>query len=1509
MEYKLKVKKYKQKGDIAWEYNALRNYKTDNGELSNFRIKSSKSNLNVNLENPIDIECQPSYDGTVNLYLNDGANPPRVLNTRWTRTDNNTYKIINREQINQSNIYRENYVDRETRLFRNVDGVTKVDLNSVNHSGKLKAGNYIIYMKYMDGDYNETDIIAQTGVISIFNGNPSSPITISGGLMDEETDKSITLEFRDLDTSFSYFKLYVYRTTCDSNGIKLDYAYKLKPDYEITNTSKLVYINGYEDYSDISVEELNIQYNTVDSVGSQAQVQNMLFFANTSKSKDYDSDIQDASLYIRAEEVQSEDSIGFINPENYKSLDSDDAWQTEYYSPLNIYYKLGYWPDEWYRFGIVYIYNDDHLSPVYNLRGCHFGKSLLNEDDSEMCYLNYTDDDVYNKYKSPNDRDSSYRPIPTSIWIEGASRSQNTKGVFRFSKDKKVISNEKTINPIGIKFTIGLDVKNFLISKNIKGFFIVRQPRIPTILCQGYSIGVDSSSYIPMLKFDEDYIAESFKTKSGVLAISNNDRILKTKIKQSSGLLCVDAYLNKKLQSMFDSSEFKVEKVFSFGKDNKGQLIKSQKNRHYWINTNAMYYSEGESANANLLYIDPEIPQKIFNDYGFSTKAGMQEDIKYLGFFEKEDKESEDANLVRGIFTAFIGTTSDLSDNCLYNIRIKNYNESFSKEYFEVRMNDNSPYYAVSPRYDLNPKYGKVDCRYTDKDSDYNIPTVFGGDCFTNTVTTRMHRNFTSSSVPINDTIIDENCWKDNFKGMRSTTDWNKINKADVDAVPIGSWMTYKCMSNFNLGLRCVDPFQIEEQALMGNPRGFYPFQDISVKSSNKIPESNLMNDGYNALLGVKRNFTFELVPYVKDVFDTRIMFSNIQVDGAFKNSYKVFQGLSYEDIDRQYGSIVKILPWGVNLFCVFEHGLAIIPVNEKALLQTTEGANIHMYGTGVLQKQVVLVSDYIGSRWKDSIIKTPISIYGIDADSHKIWRYSDAKKLEIISDFSMQRFLHDNINIKESEKNIILGARNIKSHYNAFKGDIMFTYYNKDKIWNICYNERLGKWITRYSWTPYMSENIDSSMFSFDLLKTRIFGIINSNLGRNNNDDVITVNQMLDDNDILYRRSLISDDSELMKFDDSVQNHISGQINNDVDIIFDLNINDTYTYYNINDLKLKGFYWDDISQKIKFDYLKCSDKTFINNIDGDTEAALYESYITGPDNEKHRIVLNHSEYDSKYLYFNIDVKYTPYTVAEVDEDINDYSVVVMGNQTSDYTIGVIKDYLYVKEYWPYIIDNYKKALLNQIFVHGRSLNADEINYFDKNMNNQCLPTKWYDTQHPFEFEVVVNEPKGFHKIFDNLMIVSNNVEPESFEVEITGDVYGFNKKEMYNNPEKNVFVNIPVIPATNVKENKDKENIDYRLQKEVNTRIHWDPIENSYSLAIHQDSVNIKDYGRRLGNIYYNEDKWYISLKPIYYKDITGSLKSTRIRDKYAKIRVKYSGEKLAIIVALQSLFTLSYV
>ena len=75
--------------------------------------------------------------------------------------------------------------------------------------------------------------------------------------------------------------------------------------------------------------------------------------------------------------------------------------------------------------------------------------------------------------------------------------------------------------------------------------------------------------------------------------------------------------------------------------------------------------------------------------------------------------------------------------------------------------------------------------------------------------------------------------------------------------------------------------------------------------------------------------------------------------------------------------------------------------------------------------------------------------------------------------------------------------------------------------------------------------------------------------------------------------------------------------------------------------------------------------------------------------------------------------------------------------------------------------------------------------YNNPDSKRRIFPTKWYDKQEPFEFEFVVNTPAGLHKIFDNLVIVSNNVEPESLEIEIVGDVYDFDKENIYSSIKK----------------------------------------------------------------------------------------------------------------------------
>lgn len=67
------------------------------------------------------------------------------------------------------------------------------------------------------------------------------------------------------------------------------------------------------------------------------------------------------------------------------------------------------------------------------------------------------------------------------------------------------------------------------------------------------------------------------------------------------------------------------------------------------------------------------------------------------------------------------------------------------------------------------------------------------------------------------------------------------------------------------------------------------------------------------------------------------------------------------------------------------EHGLSLIPINEKALLQTTTDQTIHIYGHGVLPDTMTLISPDYGSKYKETVVKTPIGIYGIDTSARKI--------------------------------------------------------------------------------------------------------------------------------------------------------------------------------------------------------------------------------------------------------------------------------------------------------------------------------------------------------------------------------------------------------------------------------------------------------------------------------------------------------------------------------------------
>ena len=99
---------------------------------------------------------------------------------------------------------------------------------------------------------------------------------------------------------------------------------------------------------------------------------------------------------------------------------------------------------------------------------------------------------------------------------------------------------------------------------------------------------------------------------------------------------------------------------------------------------------------------------------------------------------------------------------------------------------------------------------------------------------------------------------------------------------------------------------------------------------------------------------------------------------------------------------------------------------------------------------------------------------------------------------------LNDNLNIDCDDK-FFMGATNVRTHYNNFKGDVIFTFYNENDAYSLCYNERMdGKADYRGLWKLLIDKNIKNKT---DLIG--LAGISTNVLAKLNRGDFISMDSL----------------------------------------------------------------------------------------------------------------------------------------------------------------------------------------------------------------------------------------------------------------------------------------------------------------------------------------------------------------------------------------------------------------
>lgn len=1513
------------KGNIVYEYNPFRNYRLEENcyeykghiytmaELNLLGISADENSntwvglpddeepllyeagtlvdfdteqLQFDINHPVEILPQYSYDGSVNLILNDGKNIPRLINSRFSCLGKNTYEVVDRKGDNDVNIYDQGkQFDIDTSLYKRVVEIPELEFLGVYSGGNLKVGNYVFYFKYMDDDGNETDFVAESGVVSLFVGDTMS--SINGGIQDQNTYKSVRFVLTNIDPGYSFVRIYYTRSTGDFSAIRSTMAFRIEERFEVTKALTCqINVTGFSNETEVPVEEINLQYFIASAANTQTTAQNRLFLGNVQRPDIPYVELADLSLRI----------FPVVGTKDYQLPDYEylnDVKDT-YFDPDFIYNYTGYANGgEFYCFGIVYILADNSLSPVFPIRGgVNIAEETIEETEGETSQFSripvYKDvgNEKVRNYISYDESTGEIISSPDSggTEINNPDRIQNVWGVTSLNCSPGEGKNDtNTIYSINFRMFDEeyQDYMEILSSLNIKGFFFVRRKRMPIRLCQAITIGSDRTSYTPVIPVDTsvmreymgaDKLPEDKETCFITERFITDDRELKEDFLGRIYILDDNSVLgNTAICPDYDCDIGHYNQIFcgtdlyvcesNFMPNNSHFIMDPADNRHLYINpVNNPDYDKDTLSVVPIVTVPDNIPISAIRQSSWRGRAGEAEEAYRFEYLERDNKTSEANNIVRGIFGNCIGLDSYNTAGVYIDIKTSEAYQISQYDRIKTRYADKSAYYAISKRYSLKSFYSGASL-VTHSIAMQNLSGIYRGDSFICMFTHRFNRNFQDPESPNNHKIVDEDCWKNGYN--YEDADFEDINRGDVNAIPLGIWLTFPVISNKNLNIRSLDTSYPEEEGLTGHKRGFYPYYGISIDGSYKIPESTIHNVGLDANLGERWNYSVPDVPYIKNRFQTRIAYSDVHVNDAFKNGFRVFQAASYRDYPRTYGMIVRLIELANQILCICEHGILLVMVNERTQSADGPGGQVFINTDKVLPETPKVISDMYGTQWAESVIKTPRWVYGVDTVAKKIWR-TDGQSLQVISDFKIQEFLNQNISLSERELTPIIGIRNVKSHFNAYKQDVMFTFYDntvgfEEKVWNICYNELLDEFVTFYSWVPSYSAAIDNIYFSFDRNTSKW----TAKLGITKADNSFSSGITLTDNVIRPGRREIGElgitDIELPDLKTGVSHSYEFTLQRD-------NFG-YYKMFHITDGKL--YLNDDVDYDSLLANIFTMDSTTGRRVFLDRNNPNYKDTIVYQLNIRCDVTLSYDGDDEN--------------IKQYVNGYNEFKSLDLGYY--EYSIAVIPE------------DN-KQFLTTDFWKHGQ---AGIIDIKDK-----IVPCVWYARQHPFEVEVVVVDDSTRHKIFENLQIIGNAAEPDSFHFEITGDYYEWadEKKNIYFRQESvkalyqyngsDILYNhdfTSIVPTQRIMADyNDKSTLfplyyarvdqfdyieDYYKgataagKDYVNLSgteiVYYDTLQE-YRMWTHIKGTNIRTSGRLRGNMWYAEDKWFIQIPSVNF-------------------------------------------
>jgi hypothetical protein len=1127
-------------GNLTYQYRPLMNYAGDTNTAPEKNGPFRSIRFNFDLQNIPDIELQNDYDGSINVIWASANNPMRIVNCGFVVKSGRKYELIDRSGNKDTNRYTVTNFENVINLIARSTKLMKVTLEGSVPGGILPAGNIQYYFAYATSDGNETEIVAQSFTVPIFNGEKAG--NISGGKRTgEATNKMNRFTLSNLDESYAFISVFAVHIEGMNSAVKT--AYRINQKYPINRSSMDFVHTGYEENIIIPLSDLDGESPAIDTASTISQVQGLLAAANIKEKKINVDALRKFSRMIRL--GHKEVSLDLIGPEDNLSRLFDeginqsalkagtDGFNGCYLNPKNIHDKLGYWGGEAYPYLARYIFPDGSHSPLFPTTG------IDNINNNLSGYI----DQVSNAVIDALDSSGGFSTDGNMLNSMGIYRfpNRNVNGTAKLFYRNASAEGRVTVNGITFKIpSLNVDLGE---GKTIKDYSIgiqfFRGERRADAILQGLMI---DCQYVPLTRFDNANSSEKlwnynqggggFTESNGKLIpayghilesihrwysyndggtrnrgnnefdedmihgltpfklnLSNrNTHTIFSDYKSPFALLSSDLIVNPSKFSGISSKNITARLLYRF-------------QHHARIATSRVHQGAGIGDHFSAL-----IPESISTMSGASVYNGMAawmpeqlETKNAIGFssqarFQCRHSGDDRFYVFRNKYNAYLGIRLQTT---LRAASASNAGEGGDLAFGLLNTTLDASFLANI--YEGSSQRSSEAVRQVYQNID-------GIRCFP--ISQKMYWDATVPAADLSNTLegqLDNNRKITLFNGdcfinftlrkLYSNAEFDDAEKDKNTRVRIGYTIGMVNEGNENSGFRSLETIDLIE----GERK--HPFAYINKYSGigdnfgrnnlwreYYLPESAGYNKGYSLTSGNVLAATFPKdVPYTQSHWSTRVWVSAQHIPNSFENGYRRFFKTSYKDYPTKHGQIIKLISNNDQLFCIQETAVGKIPINERIQTGSDSAGPIFIEAPSVLGPKMKMLSEEIGSRHKTSIASTDNAVYGASLDRSILWHTAE-DSLIIISDFAIRSFLDDQYG-QDSFQMISHLDHNIVTTWNKKFDEVLFTFYkkengnfNNDRTFTVQFSETSRKIHSFYSFIPLKYFRANSDLYSFNI-------------------------------------------------------------------------------------------------------------------------------------------------------------------------------------------------------------------------------------------------------------------------------------------------------------------------------------------------------------------------------------------------------------------------------------------